>query len=370
MTFDQLQVTFAHHWLMSMRGGEKTLEAMAGLFPDAPIHAIAGISANLSEGLKKHAIEYSLIQKLPGSPRFFRAYLPFFPTAIGRMSLPASDLLISSDANLIKGVKKPAGSFHLCYCYSPPRYLWMMQDIYLASLPIIYRSFAKRIFSRLREYDFKAAQTPDSFVAISNAVSRRIEEYYQRPTDAVIHPPVDIHECHAHAKRESFYLVVSELTPYKRVDIAVKACSELKKSLVVIGQGGELNRLKKMAGPLVTFMGWQKNHTVRALMARAKAFLFPGEEDFGIAPVEAMASGAPVIAFGRGGILDTVIDGKTGILFSHQSSESMVSAIEKFEKMAGEFSPELLRSHTKQFARSEFQKKLRHFIKNRLNLSD
>lgn len=368
MGLDQKRVVLAHHWLMSMRGGEKTLEAIADLFEGAPIYALAGRTDHLSANLNAHAIKYSFIQRLPGSPRFFRIYLPLFPEAIRRMKLPPADLLISSDANIIKGVSRPKNSFHLCYCYSPPRYFWMMQEVYLSTVPLFLRKPVRLIFERLKAFDFQAAQEPDSFVAISNAVAQRIEKFYERPVDAVIYPPVDTHLCQSSDRRESYFLVVSELTPYKRIDLAVGACTKLNKPLIVIGTGSEMARLKKMAGPRVVFMGWQSDKTVREYMSKARAFLFPGEEDFGIAPVEAMASGAPVIAYRAGGVLDTVIDGDTGVFFKEQSLESLCEGMERFESIEKSFDVKVLQKHAAQFAREEFQNKLRTFLEKKLKV--
>lgn len=360
----------AHHWLMSMRGGEKTLEAIAEIFPAAPIYALAGRPGRLSDSLKSHPLRFSFLQNLPGSPRYFRGYLPLFPRAVRSLRIPDCDLLISSDANIMKGAPVPRKAKHICYCYSPPRYFWLMQDLYLRNLPLGIRPLVRGIFENQKRFDYQAAQTVDYFVAISRAVGRRIEKFYQRKTEAVIYPPVDVHLCHAQRQRESFYLVVSELVPYKRVDIAVESCTRLKKPLVVIGTGSEINRLKKIAGPHIVFMGWQSDETVREYMGKARAFLFPGEEDFGIAPVEAMASGAPVIAYGAGGVLDTVIDGKTGVYFSEQTVDSLCGAIESFEKKHDRFDTGVLVAQAAQFARDEFQKKFRSFLRNKLNLTD
>ncbi len=365
----KVKTVLAHHWLMSMRGGEKTLAAIAEIFPGAPIHSLAGRPEKLSDDLRRHPLHFSFLQGLPGSPRYFRAYLPFFPSAVRSIRVPDCDLLLTSDANVIKGIRKPERAVHVCYCHSPARYLWGMEEVYLQAMPRVLRPLIRRQFARLRDFDLESVAGVDEFVCNSRSVADRIRKHYGREPGAIIPPPVDTHLCKPHPRREDYFLVVSELTPYKRIDLAVQACTRLKKSLVVIGTGSEIARLKAMAGAQIVFLGWQSDETVRAYMSKARAFLFPGEEDFGIAPVEAMAAGAPVIAYGAGGVLDTVVDGQTGVYFSEQSIDSLCEAIESLEKSHEKFDPATLAAHAAQFAREEFQKKLRAFLGNKLDLT-
>ncbi|MBX7102929.1 MAG: glycosyltransferase [Gemmataceae bacterium] len=323
------KIVLVHDWLTGMRGGEKCLERLANLFPDAPIATLFHDAGSVSAAIERHPILTSFLQSLPGRRSFYRYLLPTFPAA-ANWRLPACDAVISLSHCVAKGAVAPAGTPHLCYCFTPMRYAWHMQDQYFAPSRSPVAWARNKVLGRLRDWDCRTSDRVSHFIAISKTVQDRIRECYDRES-TIIYPPVDIDfYCPSAKPRDDFYLIVSALVPYKRLDIAVEACRRLDRRLVVIGTGPETSRLKPLAGPKTEFRGWNTDEEIRNCYQSCRALLFPGEEDFGIVPVEAQACGAPVIAYDRGGATETVRP-DTGVLFSDQTVDGMIAAIEQFE---------------------------------------
>ncbi len=356
------RVALSHHWLTGMRGGEKTLQHIAELVGEAPLFCLLAVPELLSDELRERAIHTSFLDRLPGARRRYRMLLPLMPMAAGRMDLTGYDVVICSDAAVAKGMTCHADALKLCYCHSPMRYVW---DLYAE-----HRREAGRLGGLvlaasvrwLRRWDRTAAETVSAFVANSFNVRNRIRRSYGRAS-VVIYPPADLIGSPAEADPEDFYLVVSELVGYKRVDLAVEACTRLKRPLTVIGQGPQMARLRRLAGPTVSLLGYQDDDVVRDHMRRCRALLFCGEEDFGLTPVEAQSFGRPVIAYGRGGACETVLDGRTGLWFHHPSHESVVDAIDRFER-SGEplWPPERIAAHARRFDAARFRERLGRFL--------
>jgi len=361
-------VQLAHHWLVGMRGGEKVLEQLALLFPAVPCHTLVAAPERLSPVLRSLDLRTSPLQRLPGKMgvRHYKALLPFFPAAIRRMRVEQPiNLLFSSDAAVIKGLPVPDGVPHLCYCHSPPRYLWDLHETYLqqtSGLGWLGRKVFAATLPRLREFDLQGARRVTAFIANSSFVQERIRACYGRESE-VIHPPVNLKDFPVWVNpREDFYLIVSQLVPYKRVDLAVKACNRLGRKLVIIGEGSERRQLQALAGPTISFLGAQPGPVLRDHYRRCRAFIFPGIEDFGITPLEAQASGAPVIAFRAGGALETVVEGETGLFFDRQDDESLAEAIERFEQDADRFDPVRCRKQAERFGVERFRAEIKAYL--------
>lgn len=348
-----MKVALVHYWLVAMRGGEKVLEELCRLYPQADIFTHVVDPVRISPLLNAHRIRTSFIAKLPGARRHYQKYLPLMPLALEQLDLRDYDLVISSESGPAKGVITTENTLHLCYCHTPMRYLWGMYHDYRESTGGPTRAAMAPLFHRLRLWDRASADRVDHFIANSTTVRNRIAKTYRRHAD-VIHPPVAV-ERFAPGTVEDFYLCCSQLVPYKRVDVAVAAFSRLGKKLVVVGEGSELPRLKKMAGSNVWILGAQPAEELRRLYASCRALVFPGEEDFGIVPVEAMASGRPVIAYSRGGVRDTVRDGVTGILYPDASVEGLTAAIARFEREVALFDSAAIRAHAESFSAARFR---------------
>jgi glycosyltransferase involved in cell wall biosynthesis len=364
------RVALAHHWMVSMRGGEKVLEEICRIFPGAPIHTLVADPSRLSAGLRNHPIRTSSLQRLPGSVRHYKKLLPLFPWAVGSLKVSGPvDLVVSSDASVIKGLDYPAGVPHICYCHSPPRYLWDMQEDYTQSSEVggpIGRLVFNRVVPYVREFDRRAAERVTHFIANSDFVRKRIKAHYGREAE-IIYPPVALQDfAMAREAPEDFYLVVSQLVPYKRIDVAVEAFRRLKKKLVIIGEGSERARLEKLGGPGIRFLGSQPGPILRDHLRQCRALIFPGVEDFGITPLEAQASGRPVLAYRAGGVLETVRDGVTGFFFDRQTPESLMETVEKFEAAENPFRPEDCRASAERFGPGPFRAKFSDYLARHL----
>jgi len=359
------RVALAHHWLVGMRGGEKVLEQIAQLFPAAPIYTLIANRSRLSAKLASHPIQESPLLHLPGAARHYKKLLPLFPAAFRGLRVgSALDVLITSDASVTKGLSYNPDIPHICYCHSPPRYLWAMQETYLqhtAGLGATERAVFKSVAPYLRRFDYEAAQRVTSFIANSYFVQQRIRECYGRDSE-VIHPPVDIDAFECGGPDGDFYLIVSELTPYKRVDIAVDAFNRLGKKLVIIGAGSELAGLRTRAKPNISFLGRQPFPVLKRHYESCRAFIFPGIEDFGITPLESQAAGRPVIAYKEGGVLETVIEGRTGLFFDKQTPEALAEAVLGYERNPGGITARTCRENAARFSPENFRSKLKQFL--------
>jgi glycosyltransferase involved in cell wall biosynthesis len=359
-----VRVALVHDWLTGMRGGEKVLEVLCELYPDADILTLFHRSGSVSPGIERHRIRTSWLQQLPLADRHYRRYLPLFPSAVERFDLSPYDFVISSSHCVAKSVIHPARARHLCYCHSPMRYAWDQFDAYFGAdrVGAIASRFVYRpILSRLAAWDARTATRVDRFVANSRHVAGRISRYYNR-TATVVYPPVDtaFYSPAAAIAPESHFLIVSALVPYKRIDLAIEACRRVGARLRIVGDGPDRARLERIAGGDVALLGSLSDDAVRDEYRRALAFLLPGEEDFGIAPVEAQACGRPVVALARGGALETVVDGETGVLFEELTTASLCTALDRVAALR--LDATRIRQHAEQFSRASHVARMRDTI--------
>ena len=357
----QTKIALVHHWLVTMRNGERVLKALGELFPSADLFTLVYDRSKIPAPLRNHQISGSLLQHLPNPTEWYRHYLPLFPIATKHLDVTGYDLIISSDAAVVKGVRANQCAMHICYCHSPMRYVWSGYETYYKAAGPIARRTLSAFRSWLRRWDYDAAQRVTHFVANSRNVQKRIRDYYGRDS-VVIYPPVntDVFSPPCLQSDEGFFLLVSQLVPYKRIDLVVEAFSTCGRPLLVIGDGIERKRLEKHAAPNIQFVGSQPQKVVVGAMQQCKAFVFAGEEDFGIVMAEAQACGKPVVAFGRGGATEIVDDGVTGILFRDQSVDALLQALEEFERTS--FNPTAIRLSALRFARQRFLSEFGTFV--------
>ncbi len=360
-----MNLALVHDWLNQYGGAERVLETLTEMYPAAPVYA----SMFWREGMPAHYREWdvrtSWLDRAPGIYRHHQPYLPLYPLAFRSLDLSGYDIVLSNKSGFCHGV--PTGdALHICYCLAPTRYVWTL-DAYAEreSMGRAARAAIRPIVAWLRRWDYAAAQRVTHFVAISREIQGRIRQYYNREA-IVIHPPVDLSRYRPGASHDDFYLIVSRLIPYKRIDLAVEAFNRLGRPLWIAGGGRDLERLQSMAGPTIRFLGHMPDADLPDLMARCKAFIFPGHEDFGIAPVEAQAAGRPVIAFGAGGALDTVIDGQTGVLFAEQSADALIEAVHRIDTLT--FDSGVIRDNAARFDADVFRRTLGRFVEEKLNL--
>jgi len=366
-----VKVALVHDWLTGMRGGEKCLEVLCRRFPDARLFTLLRVPRATSPTIERMRITTSFLQRFPGVGRHYRYFLPLMPAAVESLEMPADvDLVLSFSHAVAKSVRPPQGVPHVCYCFTPMRYAWHRRadyDVLSGRVQGPLSAARNAVLDWIRDWDRATSHRVTHFVAISHTVARRITESYGRPS-RVIYPPVDTRfYTPADVPREDFFLSVSALVPYKRVDVAIAACRKLGRRLVVIGSGPERRRLSRMAGAGAELLGWCSDEQVRDYLRRARALIFPANEDFGIVPLEAQACGTPVLAFGQGGATETVLPADehtpgTGLFFSEQTPDSLCRAIERFESLAGRFSPDLARQQAERFAVERFEREIGEYL--------
>jgi glycosyltransferase involved in cell wall biosynthesis len=378
-----VKIALVHDWLTGMRGGERCLEVFCELFPDADLYTLLYRRGSVSPTIERMAIHPSLLQYIPHAPRIYRHLLPLLPLAIRQFRLTGYDLILSSSHAVAKGVRRRHVPRHVCYCFTPMRYIWDQSPVYFPRQRYSLPSWLilQALLRYLRAWDVKSSRGVDEFIAISGHIAAKIQAYYNRSA-SIIPPPVDCafftpERCPP-ANEPSFYLIVSALVPYKRVDVAVAAFNRLQYPLVIIGTGPERLRLERLAGQHIRFLGWQPDDVVRESYRRCQALIFPGEEDFGIVPLEAQACGTPVIAFGRGGALETVIplNGRregaaidlepTGLFFNEPTVEALCEAVLLFQQQAAELHADANRRNALRFDRQVFKERIRAFMTDML----
>jgi len=354
-----LRLALVHDWLNQIGGAEDVLETLVEMFPQAPIYTSMYWREGMPEAYRAWDVRTTWMDRLPGIHRHHQPYLPLYPLAFSRLDLSGYDLVLSNKSGFCHGVRT-GQTPHICYCLTPTRYVWDFEG-YAAreSLPRAVRIALRPLIRLLRRWDFQAAQRVTHFIAISREVQARIRRYYRRDS-TIIYPPVDTTRFEPSSHHEDYYLIVSRLIPYKRIDLAVHAFNQLGLPLVIAGDGRDRAALEALAGPTITFLGRVPDENLPDLFARCRAFILPGREDFSIAPVQAQAAGRPVIAYRGGGAFDTVINGKTGVFFEEQTPEALAAAVRAFDPEA--VNPQDCRTNAERFAVGIFKERLGRFI--------
>jgi glycosyltransferase involved in cell wall biosynthesis len=361
-----MRVAIVHPWLITNGGGERVIDVLAAMYPKADLFVLMKSQKHLSETLVGRRIQSTFLDRIPGSRRYYQYLMPLYSIATHTLDVRGYDLVISSGGPAAKGVTVDQNTLHIHYCHTPVRFLWDQYSEWRKRLPYVIRPLFAAGAAYQRKWDYDSAQRVDAFAANSDHVARRIQSYYHR-TSTTIYPPVDVTVGYIEPQRDVYYLSVGRLVRVKRLELLIAACNKLKKRLLIAGSGPEEKRLKAMAGPTIDFLGRVEDSSLRSLYARARAFLFAAEDDFGIAPVEAQSFGIPVIAYGKGGALETVIGENsglppTGILFRDQSVESLCQAILHFEANEEQFEPRSIRRHAETFSTEVFCNKMSAFV--------
>jgi glycosyltransferase involved in cell wall biosynthesis len=372
-----MKIALVHDWLVRMRGGEKCLEVFCELFPNADLFTLFYQPDRIAPAIRRMRVRASWLNRLYGIEKYYRYCLPVFPAVIERLDLNGYDLVFTSSHCVAKGAHS-RGALHVAYIHSPMRYVWDMHDAYTAGERAFLPKIGMSIFRRyLQNWDLHSSEGVDHFIAGSSNIAGKIQKLYGREA-AVIYPPVDTKTFFVRRRQEHFYLIVSALVPYKRIDIAVAAFNQLKLPLIIAGDGPLRKNLENSAGRNIEFLGWVDDARLAELYGTCRALIFPGEEDFGIVPLEAQASGRPVIGYGKGGLLETVIPldaceggsggqfGPTGIFFPEQTSDSVITAVELFERAKDAFDPAKIRLHTAGFSRERFKAQVKEFVETRI----
>ncbi len=372
-----MKVALVHDWLTGMRGGEKCLEVFCEIFPHADLYTLIYFPDRASSVIRNMKVHASWMNHLPSIGRDCRYCRPLFPRTIERFALRDYDLVLSSSHCVAKGVS-PGGALHIAYLHAPMRYVWDMHDLYFGSDAGFLAKLGMRLSRKyLQQWDLRSSERVHFYLANSNNVAAKIKELYRREA-TVIHPPVDIERFYLSQGPKSYFLIVSALVPYKRIDIAVDAFNELKLPLKIAGDGPLRKMLEERAGPNIEFLGWAEGRQLADLYACCQAFILPGEEEFGIAALEAQASGRPVLAYARGGVLETVValnvceqgatsqSSATGIFFDQPSACSLIAAVEEYQKRQQLFDPGAIRLHASSFSRGRFKERIRSYVEARL----
>lgn len=364
------KTAIVHDWLLDLGGAEQCLKSIYRLFPGDLFTLLYREETIANLAIPKEKLTHSFIQNLPFAEKRYRNYLPLFPLAIEQLDVSNYDLIISSSHAVAKGVLTNANQIHICYCYTPMRYIWDLYHHYIKSAGLdrgLKGKMAKTILHYLRTWDLSTVNRVDHFIAISNYIAKRIERVYNRKS-TVIYPPVDVDKFTLCTNKEDYYVAASRLVSYKKIDLIVEAFSFMPdKKLVVVGDGPDFKKIKQKATKNVELLGYQPSDSLKNILQKARAFIFAADEDFGILPIEAQACGTPIIAYGRGGATETVLNGETGIFFSEQSVESVCGAIKKFENSRDNFNPEIIRKNAEKFSRVRFEKEFKSFVERKLS---
>jgi len=361
-----MKIAIVHDWLDKYAGSERVLEQIVELFPQADLFSLVDFLEDKTF-IKNKKVHTSFIQKFPFARKYFRFYLPFFPLAIESFDLSYYELIISSSHCIAKSVKKHKNQIHISYIHTPARYVWDLRQQYLEETGLnrgIKKYIANLILDYIKRFDLKTINRVDYLIANSNYIKEKIKKSYGREA-YVIYPPVDVNKFNLNEKKEDFYLVVSRLEPYKKVDIIVSAFNKMPdKKLVIIGDGSQMGKIKKIAGKNVEILGFQPDNVVKIYMETAKAFLYSAEEDFGIALVEAQSAGTPVVAFRKGGATETVLEGITGVFFDFQMPSAIIEAVKKLDQIYDKLDLKKIRAHSLKFNIERFRKEFTDFVNN------
>lgn len=378
MALQNLKIALVCDWLTNAGGAERVIKVMHEIFPNAPIYTTL-YDAKKMHGFENADIRTSYLQKIPFAKTHHQFFLPWMPEVFESMNLDSYDIVISSSHSCAKGIITKPTTLHICYCHSPMRYAWDNHHAYIKEYTMnwVMKKWGKNFMHKIRMWDRLAAERVDAYCANSHFIQKRIQKYYRKIAD-VIHPPVDMKKFNIEKGEKSYYLAIGRLTPYKKFDMIVEAFNALEKPLVIVGTGVEEARLKAKArkssngGKNITFVGHISEEDLPQVYANAKALIFPQIEDFGITPLESMASGRPVIAYKEGGALETIKEGVTGIFFNEQSAAGIVAAVHEFERNYRNFSPEKIREHAMKFSTETFKEKFVEYVEdmwNQFNLS-
>jgi glycosyltransferase involved in cell wall biosynthesis len=356
-----LKISLAHDHLFQIGGAERVLAVLASMYPTAPIYTLVNIKKITQKLLPQDRILASYLQKIPDIKRFFKYCLPLMPKIWEQTKVQDADLLISSCSGLVKGIATRPNFRHICYCYAPTRYLWEDKEEYLDNLPEgrLLKVLWPELLDSLKKWDYAKAQKVDHFITISQHIADKIKKQYNREA-TIIYPPVRTKDFQISSEVGDYYLIVSRLRPYKKVDLAIRAFNNLKLPLKIIGSGSELRKLKKMANSNIEFLGELSDAERNYYLSHCRAFIYPQVEDFGISAVEAMASGRPVIALKAGGAVETVQEGVSGVFFNEQTWESLAHCVLRFKEH--DFDPEMVRAHALQFDEEIFISRLQEYI--------